>query len=228
LLLENLESLAAAYQSQLSEAIRQNTMPARVIATTVASVDGTPGLPDSVDPELANLISTISIRVPRLIERMEDLPLLSQCFLEAANRGSEKQIGSIRRDALDAIALHSWPRELDELREVIAAAHRVCKSHEILPADLPAAIHHAGQAAARAPKQVERIVLDELLATIEKEAIGRALAHAGGNKTEAAELLGMTRPRLYRRMVQLGMVDAQPDELAAPEFIEQDATEGLP
>jgi DNA-binding NtrC family response regulator len=69
-------------------------------------------------------------------------------------------------------------------------------------------------------------VLDELLITIEKEAIVRAMSQAGGNKTEAAELLGMTRPRLYRRLVQLGLV-AEPvfNELAGPEFIEQDPKE---
>jgi DNA-binding NtrC family response regulator len=69
-------------------------------------------------------------------------------------------------------------------------------------------------------------VLDELLVTIEKEAIVRALTQAGGNKTEASELLGMTRPRLYRRLVQLGLV-AEPvfSELEAPEFIEHDPKE---
>ena len=49
-------------------------------------------------------------------------------------------------------------------------------------------------------------MLDELLESIEREVIARALAQAGGNKSAAAELLGMTRPRLYRRLVQLGIV----------------------
>ena len=49
-------------------------------------------------------------------------------------------------------------------------------------------------------------MLDEFLASIEREVVERALAQAGGNKTAAAELLGMTRPRLYRRLVQLGLV----------------------
>jgi DNA-binding NtrC family response regulator len=78
-------------------------------------------------------------------------------------------------------------------------------------------LHHASHAAAHVRRQPERIVLDELLASIEKEAIVRALAQAGGNKTQAAELLGMTRPRLYRRLVQLG--------LAGPEFIETEPTD---
>ena len=73
-------------------------------------------------------------------------------------------------------------------RAFITAAHRACSSHEIGPSDLPPLIHHAAQAASRPPRRSERIVLDELLVTIEKEAIVRALTQAGGNKTEAARL----------------------------------------
>jgi DNA-binding NtrC family response regulator len=64
-------------------------------------------------------------------------------------------------------------------------------------------------------------VLDDLLALIEREAIVRALAEADGNKTEAAALLGMTRPRLYRRLVQLGLVvESAEFDGELPEFIE--------
>jgi DNA-binding NtrC family response regulator len=69
-------------------------------------------------------------------------------------------------------------------------------------------------------------VLDELLAKIEREAIERALAQANRNKTEAAELLGMTRPRLYRRLIQLGLVsEAKDADGQAPEFIEQSSND---
>ena len=64
------------------------------------------------------------------------------------------------------------------------------------------------KAAARPPREEETIVLDEFLAGIERELITRALKRAKGNKAQSARLLGMTRPRLYRRMVQLGLEDA--------------------
>jgi DNA-binding NtrC family response regulator len=89
---------------------------------------------------------------------------------------------------------------------VIAAAHAAATSHEITPADLPALVHHAVKAAALPRREPEKIVLDELLESIEREVITRALAQSGGNKSAAAELLGMTRPRLYRRLVQLGFI----------------------
>jgi transcriptional regulator with AAA-type ATPase domain len=178
----------------------------------------------TVNATLLDSLSTIFIYIPALAERVADLPLLAQYFLESCNRGSDKQVGSIRPEALDLLALHCWPRELDELREVISAAHQTCKSHEITPGDLPRVIHHAAQAAARPPRRPpDRIVLDELLASIEKEIVTRALAQVDGNKSAAAELLGMTRPRLYRRMVQLGLISepTHKDQIG-PEFIEQD------
>jgi DNA-binding NtrC family response regulator len=155
---------------------------------------------------------------------------LAQCLLETSNQGSQKQVGSIRPDALDQLALHAWPGELDELQIAIAAAHRAATTPAITIRDLPAVVHHAQSAAAAIRRPPERIVLDEFLAAIEKEIIERALAQANDNKTEAAVLLGLTRPRLYRRLVQLGLVDeaASPPEPQQPEFVERDVEEQEP
>jgi hypothetical protein len=256
LLLENLDRLNSPLQSQLVRAIADSGLRVRLIATCgvdaslaseaakrnritldQASSDDSgesnttlnpddPSAAVSVDRALINFIATITITTPRLVERMDDLPILAQCFLEACNRDSGKQVGSLRTDTLDQLALHAWPGELDELRDVIAGAHAACDSHEITPSHLPAVIHHAAQAASRPRKRTERIVLDDLLAQIEREAILRALAQADGNKTEAADLLGMTRPRLYRRLVQLGLVsESKEPEPQLPEFIEQTSDE---
>ncbi len=184
-------------------------------------------MPSTIDPALFDSISVVTIRIPPLAERLEDLPLHAQYFLEACNRGNEKQIGSLRSETLDMLSLYNWPGDLVQLHQIIVAAHRACTSHEVSPADLPAIIHHASHAAARIRPQPERIVLDQLLTAIEKEAIYRALAQAGGNKSEAAGLLGVTRPRLYRRLVQLGLageVSREP-QLEQPKFIEGDLTD---
>jgi hypothetical protein len=247
--------MAAAHQSLLTSAIHEKLLAARIIATcsrhaprAVAKPeedssdgstahddngDGTPTrrpgtpVPASIDNALLSAISTITIDLPPLANRLEDLPMLAQYFLEGCNHGSSKQVGSFRPDAFDLLALYNWPGELDQLREAIAVAHRTTVSHEISMADLPRIVHHASGAAKRGRRDPERIVLDELLATIEKEAIVRALAQSGGNKSQAATLLGMTRPRLYRRLVQLGMARDEADEPLEehPEFIERDPTE---
>ncbi len=241
LLLENLESMPQQYQALLADAIRQNRLDARIIASI--DVDKLPSsereepaesqeiTPQSIDSTLIRKISTISIRLPKLADRLEDLPVLAQYFLERSNRNNNKQVGSIRPDALDALALYSWPGELDQLGEAIEKAHAHCTSYTISAADLPPIFHQAFQAAAHRRERPEPIVLDDLLASIEKEAITRALAQAGGNKSEAATLLGMTRPRLYRRLVQLGFVPesvlTESDLVEAPEFIEDDGAERM-
>jgi len=77
---------------------------------------------------------------------------------------------------------------------------------DITVADLPPRIHHAA-ASLKVRKSDESIVLDKFLAQVERELIRRATAQAKGNKAKAARLLGMSRPRLYRRMIQLGLID---------------------
>ncbi len=208
LLLLNLEQLSPLLQTQLLPVLAGSSLTARIVVTvadgpTDRQVEDTA---PEINPQLLSLLSTITIDVPSLAERRDDLPLLAQYFLEAANRGSAKQVGSLRPEALDQLALYRWPGGLDELRGVIAAAHATATTHEITPADLPTIIHHAVKAAALPRRAPEKIVLDELLASIEREVVTRALAQAGGNKSAAAELLGMTRPRLYRRLVQLGLI----------------------
>jgi DNA-binding NtrC family response regulator len=254
LLLENLECMPATHQSLLLAAIRQHMLSARIIATldlhrttgtdveqevdesnnsekekaTDERAEVRKNAPIKLDPALIDAISTITIRVARLSDRLEDLPILAQYFLEACNRGNNKQVGSLRPEALDSLALYSWPGELDQLRDVIEAAHAACATHAIASTDLPPMFFHAFRAATHSRRPPERIVLDELLAAIEKEAIVRALAQTGGNKSEAATLLGMTRPRLYRRLEQLGLLGDESESVEpseAPEFIENDAAE---
>jgi transcriptional regulator with AAA-type ATPase domain len=246
LLLENLDQLSAIHQAQLMDAIRQITIAVRLIGTlssrntpcaeteaatsaaiprSSASVqgDGIRSVPATLDPALLDAVSTITIRLPRLVDRLEDLPILAQYFVEASNQGRSKQVGSVRPEALELLALYCWPGELDELRDVIAAAHRTATTTEITPRDLPPIIHHAASAAGMIRRPTERIVLDDLLAKIERELIERALAQSNGNKTEAAALLGMTRPRLYRRLVQLGLAGETVGEAEEqPEFVERD------
>jgi DNA-binding NtrC family response regulator len=235
-LIDRIELLSAIHQAQITDAFRRGRVRARLIATLNA--DGQ--LSDKLAPALHDLVSTLTIHVPSLIDRSDDLPILAQSFLESTNRGNPKQIGAIAPESLDLLALYSWPGELDELREVIAAAHQAATSTSIIPANLPAVIHHASKAAALPQRRRETIVLDTFLAEIESEVIQRALSQAKGNKTEAAELLGMTRPRLYRRMQQLGLIalEAAAEELPTfrpvddekepqlPDFQEIDAEDG--
>lgn len=155
--------------------------------------------------DLAAMLSTIVIELPPLSQRREDIPLLAQMFLEECNASAERQIGGFSPDALDRLDAYHWPGNLDELAEAVAETHRRATDREILPGDLPERLRLVAQAVARPRRVEETIVLDEFIGRVERELIRRALAQAKGNKARAARLLGVTRPRLYRRMVQLGL-----------------------
>jgi DNA-binding NtrC family response regulator len=143
--------------------------------------------------------------LPPLADRAEDLPLLAQLFLEEANARGAKQLAGLAPETLDVLAAYDWPGQLDELAEFIHQAHDRAEGSQIIPPDLPQRIFLAADAMRYARQPEETIVLEDFLAEIERELIERALARAKGNKTKAAQLLGMTRPRLYRRLVQLGL-----------------------
>jgi DNA-binding NtrC family response regulator len=151
------------------------------------------------------MLSTVEVELPPLAQRREDLPLLAQMFLEEINAKGARQLGGFTPACFDALDAYPWPGNLDELAEVIAEAHRQAAGLMMDVNDLPEKLHWVAQAAAHPRRVEETIVLDEYMARIERELIRRALARSKGNKARAARLLGMTRPRLYRRMVQLGL-----------------------
>lgn len=154
----------------------------------------------------AHQLSTLTIELPSLRERRGDLPLLAQLFLERANARGSKQVSGFEEEALDLLAAYPWTRDLDELEQIVGEAHAACAGAIVSATDLPASLRLAQDALARPRREEETIVLDEFLAGIELELIQRAMTQAKGNKTKAAQLLGASRPRLYRRLVQLGLV----------------------
>lgn len=185
--------------------------PFRMIATSRESL-ATLSEAGKFRADLACALATIEIRMPALAERIEDLPLLAQFFVEEQNRQGTKQLAGLSPEALDRLAIFPWPGNVEELATVIAAAHQAAEGPRIIPADLPPKIQYSLDAAARPRHVEETIVLEDFLARIEEELIRRAMTQAKGNKTKAARLLGMTRPRLYRRLVQLGL--EEPEEEA--------------
>lgn len=206
LLLNHVDEISTDLQTSLSFIFTKKTFSPRLISTARVS------LADLADrglfrPDLAAFLSTITIVLPPLSQRLEDLPILSQIFLEEINSRQSKQLGGFTHEAIDRLHVYSWPGNLDELMTVVAQASKNALGHEISTDDLPERLHLAKQADTFPKKTEEKIVLDEYLGRVERELIRRALAKSKGNKAKAARLLGLTRPRLYRRMIQLGLED---------------------
>jgi DNA-binding NtrC family response regulator len=204
LLLVDVDLLPSDVQTSLAQTLCGRAFPLRLISTSRQAVEELIAA-GKFRQDLGLTLSTISIHLPPLAERREDLPLVAQLFLEEVNLRGGKQVAGFTPEALDALDAYPWPGNLDELAAVVSLAHQRTKGPQIGVGDLPDEIHLAAAAAARPRKPEETIVLDEFLGRIERELIERALRRAKGNKARAARLLGLTRPRLYRRMVQLGL-----------------------
>ena len=162
--------------------------------------------------DLAYALSTLTITLPPLARRTDDIPLLAQFFLEEFNADGNRQLAGFASAALDELAAYSWPENVAELGLVVGEACERAGGREVQAADLPERIRLAAGALAHPPRDEQPIDLDQFLADIEKELIQRALKLARNNKTRAAELLGVNRARLLRRLVQLGLAPPPTEE----------------
>jgi DNA-binding NtrC family response regulator len=207
--LEEVDLMPREAQEDLVEMIAGGTLRMRVIATSSHGLDERVADGQFL-PELACALSTLVIEMPPLCGRLDDLPLLAQAILEETNAASYRQIAGFTAEALDQLAAYPWPGNIDELAAVVRETHEHAQGCEITAHDLPRQIHWGADAASHPTRTDESIVLAEFLARVEKELITRAMHRAKGNKSKAARLLGLTRPRLYRRLVQLGFEEHEP------------------
>ncbi|MBC7187881.1 MAG: sigma-54-dependent Fis family transcriptional regulator [Calditrichaeota bacterium] len=142
-------------------------------------------------------INVFPIVLPPLRERREDIPELVNHFLR--KYGGPK--AAIEPDALAALMHYTWPGNVRELENVVERTVIMTGGGVITRADLPA--HIVYSAAPSSPVEIPAAGLS--LEEVERSLIVKALDKAGGNKTEAARLLGVTRRRLYSMMERLGV-----------------------
>ncbi|HEX8096412.1 MAG TPA: sigma-54 dependent transcriptional regulator [Pyrinomonadaceae bacterium] len=143
-------------------------------------------------------ISTITIHVPPLRERSEDIQLLTDHFLKMYAQKYDRQITSVSQAAYQRLFSHAWPGNVRELQNVIERAVLLAKGNKIEPVDLP---FDNGSLPEGAAAGVNWDVPPNMtLEDIEKLVIERTLQRTGGNKQAAANLLGIYRPRLYSKI----------------------------
>jgi DNA-binding NtrC family response regulator len=143
-------------------------------------------------------ISTITIHVPPLRERTEDIQLLTEHFLKQYTRKYQRQATGISQAAYQRLFAHSWPGNVRELQNVIERAVLLAKGNKIEPADLP---FDNGSLPEKSTQGSGWDVPPNMtLEEIEKLVIERTLQRTGGNKQAAANLLGIYRPRLYSKI----------------------------
>jgi DNA-binding NtrC family response regulator len=226
-LLGDVDQASPEAQADLARLLHARLFPLRLLATSRRPLSEMAG-EGAYREDLAAILSTLVIVLPPLAKRRGDLPLLVQLFLEEASASTGKQLAGFTAEAMDWLAAYTWPGNLDELIQVVRESHQRAEGTEIGADDLPQQIRLALRASARPRRPEETIELDEFLRRVERELVGRAMARAKGNKTKAARLLGMTRPRLYRRLVQLGLEEkpAENEEKPAEKEAQNDVSGG--
>jgi DNA-binding NtrC family response regulator len=166
--------------------------------------------------ELYCALTTFTIVVPPLRERLADLPALVEALFHRVP-GPAAHGRRLTEAAWDLLQKHKWPGNLQELLAVLRRASARANDSPIDVPHLPGYLRRAamGQAPANSPR-AKPLPLDSLLQEVERRMIALALRQAQGNKSRAAELLSIWRPRLLRRMQVLGIHERSPGESKSP------------
>lgn len=149
--------------------------------------------------DLYHRINSFTLRMPCLRQMREDIPLYADFFLDQANRELDKRIVGFDPAAAAALAAYDWPGNLRQLRNAVLSATLLAAGEYITCRDLPGEITDGPSAEpAAAPLPLRDRASEE-------EQIRRALAAAGGNKSQAAKLLGIDRKTLYNKLHLYGI-----------------------
>ncbi|MEQ1832626.1 MAG: sigma-54 dependent transcriptional regulator [Candidatus Eisenbacteria bacterium] len=140
-------------------------------------------------------INTVEVRLPALRERREDIPALAAHFLHRHAQRYRKPVAALDAEALRALLAHPWPGNVRELDHVLERAVLMARGATLEAGDLGLRAPQGGAAA------LEQMTLDE----VERVLIQKALARHGGNVSEAAKTLGLSRSALYRRLERHGL-----------------------
>ena len=147
-------------------------------------------------------INTITLRVPSLRERTEDILLLCDHFLELFRQRYQKNVRTLAPAVYHLLIRNRWPGNVRELENAIERAVLVAKGTEITEGDLPESIREESAGATDFVIPQHRT-----LAEIEKMAIVQTLHRTNWNKQEAAHILGLYRPTLYSKMKKYDIRD---------------------
>jgi DNA-binding NtrC family response regulator len=157
-------------------------------------------------------LNIVEVKLPPLRDRREDIPYLTAAFVREGAERLQKPLVGMTPGAERLLGSAAWDGNVRELRNVIERACILADGDFItereLAVSMPAVTYTHGRPAAAAPAPAGRAAPPEdLLASVEREHIQRALQRANGNKKAAARMLGLSRRALYRRLERLDLGD---------------------
>lgn len=181
---------------------RSETTNARVITATNKNLQEQVRLGEFRE-DLYYRVNVVTVELPPLRQRKEDIPLLTAHFITRFNRLQQRAVPGIASDALPLLLAYDWPGNIRELENIIERAFVLCGEEQISVVHLPSELTIQ---ATQAPEADPRTAHD----IIDAQAIRLALKQHNGNRTAAARSLGIHKTTLYRRMKRLGITPSAP------------------
>jgi len=216
ILLDEIAEMSTSTQAKFLR-ILQDGVVRRLGAKTELKVDARVIAATNKDPietmragsfreDLFYRLNVVSICVPPLRARREDIPLLIEAFVEEFNAKYDKRIRSVDAVALDTLMTHDWPGNVRELRNMLERAAIVCDGELITPRHLPPPAQTA-RAALAEPAGPDGVMVEvgTNLDDVEKAVILKTLARHGNNKTQAAQTLGISLKTLHNKLRRYGL-----------------------
>lgn len=208
ILLRDVHLLPQAAQQELLGFLQLPGFDVRILSTSRVAL-AAHAKKERFSAELAALLTTLELRVPPLADRAEDIPLLAQLFLERFNLKGGSSFRGFVPEVIELLVAYQWPENVEELGRMVTEVCERSAGPWIVASDLSQRLRGNWQDLAHPRRELESVDLDAFLAAAEKDLLSRVLIQAKGNKSEAARLVGISRPRLLRRLVQLGLISTQ-------------------
>jgi len=204
LFLDDVDALPAAVQARLMVQLQEQPAAgqgARVVAASSRDLhrEVTEG---RFRDDLFYRLNVITLRVPTLRERRDDIPLLASAFLARHSAKNRKFIRGFSDRALGVLLAFDWPGNVRQLEASIERAVVLCRGREIEPRDLPRDLMQTQREGDEAPK-----VPGATMAELERYAILETLEHVGGSTRRAAEILGISTRKIQYRLIEYRETD---------------------
>jgi two-component system response regulator HydG len=212
--LDEIGEISMPMQAKLLRAVQEREIQ-RVGSDTVQSVDvrilaaTNRSLKDEVDAgrfreDLYYRLHVMALRLPALRERQDDVPLLANFFLERFAEKNRKAVKGFTPLAMDMLIHHGWPGNVRELENTIERAVILCMGEYVTEKELPAALQKNYEQDAPADNGHGQLG-GQPLEDVQKLAILATLEQTGGNKSEAAKILDITRTTLNNKLKKYGL-----------------------
>ena len=211
LFLDEIANIAPAQQSKLLRVLQTGELErvgssktrrvdVRILSATNADLREEVGA-GRFREDLLFRLNTIEIRLPPLRERRDDVPPLATWFLRRHAERYRKALTGFDRGAMQQLLEHSWPGNVRELDHAIERAVLMAQGPQVRAADLALRAGASGGGTAGGAPRLEEMTLED----VERVLIEKALERYGGNVSQAARALGLSRSALYRRLATHGI-----------------------